>query len=814
MMQAVQPLNTARLHQFLADLTRLVDSAPPEQDLLAQAKHLLYPLLRNDDWLSPDLAQPHPQHYQQFLLYADPQDRFSVVSFVWGPGQATPVHDHTVWGLVGMLRGSESCQPYSRMSDGRWVPAGFQVDMLPGDIEAVSPRIGDVHKVWNALPDQVSISIHVYGGNIGKIERHSYREDGSRATFVSGYSNVMLLGEQKEALWTSPPPVGNLRMPAAAPAAAPPAAAPPAPAAAAPQAPPTPTVAVLPERVAPVQVAPPAPVATAVTPSPVVEPPAAEEQLDPGHPYPVTTFAQVRQALLQKEEIALVDVREEDPYAQSHPLFAINLPYGRIESDALVRIPRLNTPLVLLDNGEGLAVRAVPVFHRLGYSQVSVLLNGLAGWAAAGGELFRDVNVPSKSFGELVESQRKTPSFSAHEVNALLERGSDMVVLDARRFDEYQTMSIPGSISVPGGELVLRARSLAPSATTRIVVNCAGRTRSIIGAQSLINAGIPNPVCALRNGTIGWTLAGLELEHKADRRFGPVSDADKSKSAATALALLFRAGVQRIDRDTLAQWQADTTRNTYLFDVRTPEEYALGHWPQAISAPGGQLVQETDHHVGVRGARLVVYDDDGVRASLSASWLAQMGWEVAVLKDVKSQDLTNTETPHLHQLPDTLEPVPEVDPATLKEWLANRSNLSMVIDVGDSATYVKRHIPGAWWLLRSQMAQDFSRVHKANRYVLTCADGRASRYAVAELKPLVRPGVEVLWLPGGNAAWMAQGFSTQQGESYVASPRIDRYRRPYEGTNNPTEAMQAYLDWEYGLVEQLRRDGTHHFKVI
>jgi len=165
-------------------------------------------------------------------------------------------------------------------------------------------------------------------------------------------------------------------------------------------------------------------------------------------------------------------------------------------------------------------------------------------------------------------------------------------------------------------------------------------------------------------------------------------------------------------------------------------------------------------------------------------------------------------------LPDTLAPVAEVDPVTLKEWLANRSNLSMVIDVGDSATYVKRHIPGAWWLLRSQMAQDFSRVHKANRYVLTCADGIASRYAVAELQPLVRPGVQVLWLPGGNAAWTAQGFSTQQGESYLASPRIDRYRRPYEGLDSTAQAMQAYLDWEYGLVEQLRRDGSHHFKVI
>jgi rhodanese-related sulfurtransferase len=184
-----------------------------------------------------------------------------------------------------------------------------------------------------------------------------------------------------------------------------------------------------------------------------------------------------------------------------------------------------------------------------------------------------------------------------------------------------------------------------------------------------------------------------------------------------------------------------------------------------------------------------------------------------VLTDLTAADLCDTQTPTGH-LPEPLGEVNEVDAVTLKEWLGNRSNLSMVIDVGDSTTYVKRHIPGAWWLLRSQLAQDFTRVHKANRYVLTCADGRASRYAVAELRPLVRKGVQVLWLPGGNAAWTAQGFRTQQGESYLASPRTDRYRRPYEGTGNTAQAMQAYLDWEYGLVEQLRRDGTHHFRVI
>jgi rhodanese-related sulfurtransferase len=550
--------------------------------------------------------------------------------------------------------------------------------------------------------------------------------------------------------------------------------------------------------------------------SPQTNPDMATEVLmaDAPHPYAVTSYAHIRAALLAKEEIALVDVREEDPYAQSHPLFAINLPYGRIEVDAGRRIPRHDTTVVVYDNGEGLALQAIPVLKRLGYTHLSILQNGLAGWAAAGGELFRDVNVPSKSFGELVEAQRKTPSFSAHEVKALIDRGSDMVMLDARRFDEYQTMSIPGAINVPGGELVLRARSLAPSPTTRIVVNCAGRTSSIIGAQSLINSGIPNPVCALRNGTIGWLLAGLDLVKGATLRVGEISDNDRNKAAASALALLFRAGVPRVEQATVKQWLSETDRNTYVFDVRTPEEYAQGHWPGAISAPGGQLVQETDHFIGVRGSRVVVYDDDGVRASMTASWLAQMGWQVAVIKDITNHDLQSKVTGPEDDLPHTLAPLTVVDPPTLKTWLANRSNLSMVIDVGDSATYVKRHIPGAWWLLRSQLAQDFTRVHKANRYVLTCGDGRISRYAVAELQPLLRPGVEVLWLPGGNAAWQAAGFSTQQGESYLASPRIDRYRRPYESSDNTSRAMQAYLDWELGLVEQLKRDGTHHFKVI
>ncbi|HDR8874135.1 TPA: rhodanese-related sulfurtransferase, partial [Burkholderia territorii] len=245
------------------------------------------------------------------------------------------------------------------------------------------------------------------------------------------------------------------------------------------------------------------------------------QSVDSTSRFPVASYQDVRARLLARDELALIDVREEDPYAQGHPLWAANFPLSKLELDAWTRIPRRDTPIVVYGEagGEDLAPRAAAKFAQLGYTDVRLLDGGLAGWLAAGGELFIDVNVPSKSFGEWVEAERHTPSLSAQEVQALIDEKADVVIVDARRFDEYQTMNIPTSTSVPGAELVLRVRALAPNPATRVVVNCAGRTRSIIGTQSLVNAGLPNPVAALRNGTIGWTLAGQALEHGAARRF-------------------------------------------------------------------------------------------------------------------------------------------------------------------------------------------------------------------------------------------------------------------------------------------------------
>lgn len=358
--------------------------------------------------------------------------------------------------------------------------------------------------------------------------------------------------------------------------------------------------------------------------------------------------ADVRRALLLRQEIALLDVRTEAAFATGHPLFAANLDADRIALEAPVRLPRRDVPIVVYDAGEGLIASAADTFASLGYSDIAALEGGLEGWAAAGYELFEDVNSYSKAFGELVEARRHTPSLPAEEVAALIEKKADIAILDARRPSEYATMNIPGSASAPGAELVLRAAAAAPDPDTVIVVNCAGRTRSIIGAQSLINAGVPNRVVALRNGTIGWTLAGQKLEQGADRH---AASGDSHASRAAARAVAYRAGVRHLSVADAVALAADTSRTLYRFDVRGAEEYAAGHISGFRHYPGGQLVQETDMAAPVRGARILLADELGSRADMTASWLAQMGWEVLVLDGRFDGPLETGDGPLLPPLP-------------------------------------------------------------------------------------------------------------------------------------------------------------------
>jgi len=329
-------------------------------------------------------------------------------------------------------------------------------------------------------------------------------------------------------------------------------------------------------------------------------------------------------------ELALVDAREPTEFTRRHLLYAASLPPSHVGLEVAARIPRAGTPVVVCDDGGGEAAAVALELTVLGYTDTAVLEGGIDAWAAAGCELYSGINVPSKLFGELVEEHFGTPHVTASELDGWLADGRDLVVLDSRTRREFNRMSIPTGRSCPGGELVRRVHDLIDDGTT-VVVNCAGRTRSIMGAQSLRSAGLDR-VVALKDGTMGWELAGLKLEHGRDELAPAPSDAGRAEAVTAAQAVAERCGVRTVDRDGLDDWLADGSRTTYFMDVRTPEEFAAGHLASAVGAPGGQLVQATDEYLVTRGARVVLADQDGIGATMTASWLIQMGWDAWVLE--------------------------------------------------------------------------------------------------------------------------------------------------------------------------------------
>ena len=524
-----------------------------------------------------------------------------------------------------------------------------------------------------------------------------------------------------------------------------------------------------------------------------------------------TIVAQNLKALLTDGgEIALVDPREEGIFGKRHMLVATNIPLSRFELEMRDLIPRLSTRVVLCDAGGGEAKAAAALMDAAGYTDLAILEGGIEAWAQAGGELYSGVYVPSKAFGEFVEIRTHTPNITCEELKAKLDAGEKVVVLDSRPFDEFHAMNIPGGIDTPGAELVYRLRDLAPDPDTLVVVNCAGRTRSIIGCQSLVNAGAPNKVMALRNGTMGWHLAGFELEQGSQRQCGPVSPEalDWAQSAAEGVARRF--GVQRIGLETLARWQAvSDVRSLYLLDVRYLEEYEAGHLPGSRPAPGGQLVQSTDRYVGTRNARIVLIDDTGVRATMTASWLVQMGWrDVAVLEgglDAVALECGpyRPEPPELGALD-----VPVMTVDALAERLS--AGRVAVIDLADSLEFRVGHIPGASWAIRSRLARALTAVDAAPEgFVVTSPDGWLARFGAATLRSLT--DMPVAALQGGTAAWAAAGLALAKGADRMADETVDIYYRPYDGDPQAGEleaAMNRYLTWEVGLVEQMERDGT------
>ena len=532
----------------------------------------------------------------------------------------------------------------------------------------------------------------------------------------------------------------------------------------------------------------------------------------PTTPIKSITARELKAALHDGGEITLLDAREEAAFGARHHLMATCVPLSRLELMLDDLVPRRAARVIWCDDGEGVATRAAARTVALGYDDVSVLAGGLSAWEAEGFRLYSGIHVPSKAFAEVVEHEAKTPCISVHELQSMLDSKADIVIYDSRSFEEYHNNSIPTATSVPGAELVYRFADLAPSPDTLVVVNCGGRTRSIIGAQSLIAAGVTNRVVSMKDGTMAWHLAGLEVVHGATRRPPEISPQGLAYAQAAAAKVAARCDIARIDRATLATWRAQAAERTlYLLDVRTPAEYEAGHLRGARSAPGGQLVQETDYHVATWGARVVLVDDNGVRATMTASWLKQMGWhDVAVLVATEADG----DWEYGPYRPRVLGLKPPAAPAIGVDDLRTRLSAieAVVIDLDLSTRYAKGHIPGAWHAVRARLAANLSKLPAAKAIVLTSADGVLAALAAAELKSVVK--VPVLVLAGGTRNWMDAGLPLESGAERMLDKADDVYLMPRERGQDREAAMREYLTWEINLVNDMARDDDQRFNVI
>jgi len=515
--------------------------------------------------------------------------------------------------------------------------------------------------------------------------------------------------------------------------------------------------------------------------------------------------AALAQLLDTGSPLALIDVREHGEYNLAHIPGASSVPRRQLEARVGRLVPFRGVEVVVCDDTGRRAALAARTLERLGYTRVAVLEGGVNRWASQDRPTEWGMNVPSKDFGEKVEVQHHVPTIDADELARRQRRGDVLLIVDTRTPEEYRRFCIPGGRSAPGGELALRIHDLVrerPDAT--VVVNCAGRTRSIIGARVLQRMQLPN-VVSLRNGTSGWLLAGLELERGADRVDLPAPSAE-GRAAAEAFAARVAAedGVRMLSIPELQKVMGRAaTETVYLIDVRTREEFVAGHVPGFWWMPGGQAVQRADDTVAVRGGTVVFCCDSAVRASVTASWYRQMGfadvyavaggttaWTAAGLPLTAGAD-----EPTEPLVADARARVRQVSPAELAARLAVAPPPA-VLFVDPSDRFAAGHVPGTRWLSRSWLELRIGELvpDPKTPVVITDDDGQDAPLAAATLLELGYADVRAL--AGGTLAWRAEGRPIEHGLTGVVRPPDDVVPA---GPDRSYADMINYLRWEEKL---------------
>ncbi len=529
-------------------------------------------------------------------------------------------------------------------------------------------------------------------------------------------------------------------------------------------------------------------------------------------------------------EIAVVDVRFQEEFIRDQLFASVNIPHDRLDIEAPVRLPRRSVPIVVIAGDDESGERARSRLQRADYSDVRILNGGVTAWKARGLPTFQDVNAESKAFGEYVEHAYRTPNVEADWLHERLQGNWKGVVVDCRPLREHLFAHVPGAVHVPGGELYRALPYVATDPDMPVVVHCGGRTRGIIAAQGLINAGYGNPVSVLRNGTMGWHLSGYELEHGPGAAGGGWSRDDiPAKIPGDVESRIRGQAIDEIDLEELRTLVEQRDRRTlYLFDLRDrsndSETLATG-----IPVAAGQLVQATDEFIAVRGARVVLIDDDFARAHMTAGWLRQMGWRDTYVH--MPSPLTRS----------------AVSPAmagracdTTADWIGAdqlddmlKRGQATVVDVSQSHEYLAGHVPGAGFCPRRELSGHWRKIRENGRHIVLAARNAAmSAAAAADLGHL---GHSVRVLDGGNDAWARSGRQLSLGaekiycetswlteafrnatagkESLVKAFvdwELERFFDPFE-MPRIEDAMMKYLNWEIELVNEWQSEVSVKF---
>ncbi|MDG1859646.1 MAG: rhodanese-like domain-containing protein, partial [Emcibacteraceae bacterium] len=404
---------------------------------------------------------------------------------------------------------------------------------------------------------------------------------------------------------------------------------------------------------------------------------------------------EVKELLSGKGEVAFIDIRETAEYGRGHPFFVSHVPYSILEARIALYVPCKSTTLILIDGGNGVSEKAAKHLEGLGYTDVIVLKWGVSAWSDAGYALYEGISAPSKSFGEVVEHELGTVSITAEQLKARMDKGDDnFIILDGRTPEEFNRMTIPTSTSCPNAELSLRYQAMLARPDQDIIVNCAGRTRSLIGAETLRVLGIPNKVYALENGTMGWKIAGLELEYGAKRSYpNDIDDNFISDAKQKADEMIKEYDIPVVSLSTLNEWRIQD-KTTFQYDVRTREEYELGHVNGFRHTPGGQLIQATDQWFATRNGRIVIFDNMKIRAVMTAIWLMGMGHDAYILDPE-----TVTELVHVDEIDIDISGLEFISATDLKNSTAT------ILDARSSEDYRAGHIEGAIWAIRPQLSK-------------------------------------------------------------------------------------------------------------